>query len=155
MGLDLKALTVKITLAGLLAATGCITTVDHDVRSASRGVAAVDGREEFLMACAACHGADARGAGPAAPALKTPPGDLTRLAERAGGRFPREHVIAVLSGEVHVTAHGSREMPVWSQRFTPSESGATAAASIYTRRWLEALASYLESIQGSRRSGAV
>ncbi len=147
MGRHRNALTVKAAVAVLLLVGGCVAIVDDGVRAGSPAPEAWDGRDEFRDACAACHGADARGAGPAAPALRTPPPDLTRLAERADGRFPREHVIAVLSGEIHITAHGSREMPVWSQRFGPTGYGATAAASIYARRWLETLASYLESIQ--------
>jgi hypothetical protein len=82
-----------------------------------------------------------------APALLVHPPDLTLLAARHGGTFPRDHVIAVVAGENEPAAHGTRQMPVWSQRFEPSASGATAVASAYSRRRIEMLADYLESIQ--------
>jgi len=110
-----------------------------------------EGAQLFREACAACHGEHGTGDGPAADALRTRPTDLTRLAARNAGTFPRDRVIEVIAGERPVTAHGSREMPVWCQRFAPSGSGATAAASIYARRNLERLATYLESIQHSGR----
>ena len=72
--------------------------------------------------------------------------DLTHLAERHGGTFPREYVIAVVAGAPPIAAHGTREMPVWSERFGPP-SGATAAATLYARRRLEMLASYIASLQ--------
>jgi mono/diheme cytochrome c family protein len=98
----------------------------------------------YLRSCAPCHGEDARGTGPVASALKTPPPDLTLLADRHGGRFPRDEVIAIIAGERDIRAHGTREMPVWSQRFG---NGLGAVASVYTRRRLGLLADHLASIQ--------
>jgi len=105
-----------------------------------------EAREAYVRACAPCHGADGRGNGTVAPAPAVRPTDLTRLAAAHGGVFPREHVIAVIAGEEPIDAHGTREMPVWRQRFGPP-SGATAAASLLARRRLELLASYVESLQ--------
>src|SRR5215468_7434075 len=92
-----------------------------------------EGHRAFLRACAACHGTDARGDGPVAPTLRVPPPDLTTLAARHGGRFPRAWVIDVVAGEREIPAHGTRDMPVWSQRFGGG-SGAAAVASIHARR---------------------
>ena len=114
---------------------------------------AVSGREEFTRACASCHGVDGRGDGPAAAALRTAPTDLTLLAERAGGTFPCERFVAVLTGDVPLPAHGSREMPVWSERFAPTDTGAAAAAAIYARRSLQSVTAYVESIQSAGRGG--
>jgi hypothetical protein len=108
---------------------------------------AAEARESYRRACAPCHGSDARGGGPVARALAVPPPDLTGLAERYGGRFPRDLVIDLVAGEREVAAHGTRQMPVWSQRFGPPEHGAPAVASLYARRRLELLADYLESLQ--------
>lgn len=105
-----------------------------------------DGRTSYLRACAPCHGEDGRGDGPVAPALTVSPADLTTLAARHGGDFPREYVIAVIAGERQMPAHGTQEMPVWSQRFGTG-SGASAAASLYARRRLEQLADYVASLQ--------
>jgi hypothetical protein len=74
------------------------------------------------------------------------PPDLTALAARHGGRFPREWVIDVISGEREIPAHGTREMPVWSDRFGPG-SGAAHVASLYARRRAELLADHLQSLQ--------
>src|SRR5512144_687959 len=71
------------------------------------------GEQEFSRNCAVCHGNDGHGNGPAAPALRTPPADLTRIAERRGGKFPDAEIAAKIDGRFEVIAHGSREMPVW------------------------------------------
>ncbi len=105
------------------------------------------GETLYMNRCAVCHGADAKGNGPAARALTSPPTDLTTLAQRHDGAFPREEVIRTLTGERPIAAHGSREMPIWRDCFGPDGSGATAAASIYARQRLEVLADYLQSIQ--------
>ena len=144
-----------LALTGLLACAGCALRLCEscaDTRAPAPDVVAT-GRADFVRACASCHGVDGRGAGPVAAALRTPPGDLTALTQRTGGSFPRERVIRVLTGDLVVTAHGSREMPVWSERFAPSDFAATAAAAIYARWWLETLASYLESIQRPAPAG--
>jgi hypothetical protein len=78
----------------------------------------------------------------------TRPPDPTLLAARYDGTFPSDDVVEVIAGEREITAHGSRAMPIWSQRFGPSE-GATAVASIHTKRRLEMLARYLATPQRS------
>jgi len=67
--------------------------------------------------CAVCHGADAKGNGPAAPALKVAPGDLTLMSRRNGGKFPDFKVHNIIQGDGTVVAHGSREMPIWGDVF--------------------------------------
>lgn len=75
------------------------------------------GAEMFKEYCAVCHGAAAKGDGPAASALKTPPPDLTTLAKRHDGAFPDAYVANVLRNGVQKPAHGSSEMPVWGPLF--------------------------------------
>jgi mono/diheme cytochrome c family protein len=108
-----------------------------------------EGRASYQRACASCHGDDARGWGPVAPALVSAPPDLTTLAVRFGGTFPRGHVIDVIVGRRNVAAHGTGEMPVWGERFGATGPGGVAAA--HARRRLETLADYLESLQGGPR----
>src|SRR3982750_4319698 len=55
------------------------------------------GEEMFSHYCAVCHGADGRGGGPAAAALKTQPSDLTRLSANSGGTYPELRVLETLS----------------------------------------------------------
>jgi mono/diheme cytochrome c family protein len=75
------------------------------------------GRQMFDAYCASCHGQGGIGNGPAAPALKTPPTDLTKLAAMNGGKFPELQVSQSIKGDTTTTAHGSKEMPVWGPVF--------------------------------------
>jgi mono/diheme cytochrome c family protein len=78
----------------------------------------VRGPDLFHAHCAACHGPDGKGNGPAAAALKTKPADLTILAKNNGGNFPTQRVLKFISGDdPSLLAHGSREMPVWGPIF--------------------------------------
>lgn len=56
------------------------------------------GAEDFATVCSGCHGAGGKGDGPAASALAHRPADLTRLAARNGGEFPRLKVMAKIWG---------------------------------------------------------
>jgi mono/diheme cytochrome c family protein len=150
---DARARRGAPTLAALLifatALPGCATREIARSALAPPGPKAIaDAANDFREACAACHGLDARGGGPVAESLRTPPPDLTLLAARHGDIFPSDDVVAVIAGERAISAHGSRAMPIWSQRFGPV-GGATAAASIHTRHRLEMLARYLATLQRS------
>ena len=77
------------------------------------------GKTEFQSSCASCHGADAKGNGPVSGQLKTPPSDLTLLARNNNGVFPTNAVYETIYGSKSVAAHGTREMPIWGERFNP------------------------------------
>jgi mono/diheme cytochrome c family protein len=109
-----------------------------------------EGRDRYRRACASCHGVTGHGDGPVASSLRTPPPDLTTVSARHGGTFPRTLVVAMITGDYPVDAHGTRDMPVWSERF-PDGSGATAAASFYARRRTELIADYIASLQEPSR----
>ena len=107
-------------------------------------IESLEGRDLFRSYCAACHGENARGAGPAASSLKGKVPDLTRIAERRGGTFPLPQVERIITGEETVaTAHGSREMPIWGPIFGQVQRDQNLGK-IRVRN----LAKYLESIQG-------
>jgi mono/diheme cytochrome c family protein len=99
------------------------------------------GTEMYRTWCASCHGAQGKGDGPAAAALKKPPADLTRLAKRNGGKFPTEKVRDYIDGTKAVAAHGSREMPVWGSFFRRTEDERSVTYRVVT------LATYVESLQ--------
>lgn len=101
----------------------------------------------FRRLCASCHGPEAQGDGPVATELRVPPTDLTRLAARQGGVFPRADVADVLTGRRPVAAHGPPEMPVWAQRLGRVGSPAPAAAALHQARLLGALLDHLEAAQ--------
>lgn len=75
------------------------------------------GQQMYRFYCAACHGAEAKGRGPAAALLTNPPPDLTTLSKRHLGAFPREYVTSVLEFGPGVSAHGSSDMPTWGPIF--------------------------------------
>ncbi|MCC7156610.1 MAG: c-type cytochrome [Bryobacterales bacterium] len=106
--------------------------------------AASSPEEMFKSYCASCHGLDAKGKGPAAAALKTPPGDLTTLARANGGKFPELRVLNSISGDSHVPAHGSKDMPVWGSVFRDMASGSPGGE---TQLRLRNLTKYIGSLQ--------
>ena len=77
------------------------------------------GKSEFQSSCASCHGADAKGKGPVSDQLKTPAPDLTMLAKNNNGVFPTDAVYETIDGLKTIPAHGTREMPIWGERFNP------------------------------------
>src|SRR3990172_1216399 len=56
------------------------------------------GPDLYRFYCATCHGRDGKGNGPAAPALKVPPPDLTVLTRRQNGVFPSVDVETIIRG---------------------------------------------------------
>jgi mono/diheme cytochrome c family protein len=101
------------------------------------------GHDLFKFYCATCHGRDGRGAGPVAQSLKIPPPDLTRLARRNSGTFPRTRVEQfITSGEVMTPAHGTAEMPVWGPVFLGLDPSDVRARTRITN-----LVDYIASIQ--------
>jgi mono/diheme cytochrome c family protein len=107
-----------------------------------------DGEELYTELCAVCHGADGKGAGPAAVALKEPVPDLTLLAKHNEGVFPAEGVQKAITGEAGIASHGTTGMPIWGRAFAdsrldfkPFRREALAKQRIFN------LSSYLESIQ--------
>src|SRR5438105_267117 len=75
------------------------------------------GERMYKQFCAACHGPDAKGHGPAASSLKVAPPDLTTLAKRHKGKFPYNYVSSVLNFGPGVSSHGSSAMPMWGPIF--------------------------------------
>lgn len=106
---------------------------------------AASGKEMFDSYCAACHGKDGKGNGPAAGALKVPPADLSQLAKSNGGKFPADHVASVLRFGVENPAHGSKDMPTWGALFSSVDNVSTSDALIQLR--IHNLTKYIESLQ--------
>ena len=104
---------------------------------------ASSGKEMFKSYCASCHGENGQGAGPAAPALKATPSNLTVLSKNNSGKFPSERVMSILRGQATVTAHGNRDMPVWGPVFWHMSQGHEAEV----QQRVVNLTQYLESMQ--------
>src|SRR5579864_2302745 len=112
-----------------LLAFGCFTVFAADEPPAktikkvnAKPTATLNGVDLFKEYCAVCHGAGAKGDGPAADALKKKPADLTQLSRKNGGTFPELHVMNYIKGQDVVAAHGSRDMPVWGTIFSQMSS---------------------------------
>jgi mono/diheme cytochrome c family protein len=103
----------------------------------------VSGHDMYTAYCAACHGTDGKGGGPAASSLKVAPPNLTLLSKGNGGKFPSDRVSAVLNGATELPAHGSKQMPVWGQLFWTVSHG--SAGEVQLR--LQNLSKYIESLQ--------
>ena len=103
----------------------------------------VRGPDLYQAHCAACHGPEGKGNGPAAAALKTKPADLTILAKNNGGEFPSQRVQKFISGDdPSLPSHGSREMPIWGPIFHQIEEDQDLG-----NVRLQNLIKYLETIQ--------
>ena len=81
---------------------------------AAPAVAQDAGRGAQLYAdhCAVCHGAGLRGDGPMAEILVTVPPDLTLIAARYDGVFPRAGIAWTIDGRDPILGHGG-DMPLF------------------------------------------
>ena len=107
---------------------------------------AMSGKDLYQRLCAACHGAEGRGDGPAAASFKVEVPDLTQIARRAGNVYPRERVARIIDGRHIIGAHGSRTMPVWGEDLGRLEIG-NPDAERATRVVIDRLADYLAQLQ--------
>ena len=104
------------------------------------------GKKMYIDYCAPCHGIAGKGDGPAAPALKMPPADLTLLTKNNGGNYPAGYVANVLQFGTSTRAHGSKDMPIWGRLFASlSASYGTARAESALR--INRLSDYIETLQ--------
>lgn len=146
-GMTKRTISWRLTpaLAMTLLATAACAEVRTKSDAASEVVVQI-GRESYLQYCASCHGADGRGGGAVAPALKNPPSDLTHLAARRKGRFVEKEVASLIDGRDMPAVHGTREMPVWGKRFSEKLGGGELGEES-VRGQLLVLIEYLRSIQ--------
>lgn len=95
-----------------------VRTADKRAPQATRLIESLEGPALFQAYCASCHGSDGKGGGPVASELKVAVPDLTRISQKAGGKFPSDRVQRIITGEEPaMAAHGSREMPTWGPIF--------------------------------------
>ena len=132
----LALMTIVILTAPSLAGQGL------GQQTPSIAIDSLAGRDSFDLYCSACHGSGGRGDGPVASALRTRPADLTTLARRNGGAFPRDRVRGFIEGTGRtLAAHGTTEMPIWGPMFRAFESDARV------RERITNLVAHIESLQ--------
>jgi mono/diheme cytochrome c family protein len=130
-------------ILGAILLTISVLAVEGRSANAGKSQSIESGKKLFSQNCASCHGDDAKGAGPAAVALKVQPPDLTQLARQKNGKFPYDDVKKTIAGESSVSAHGSREMPTWGPLFLAMTGENQKAVD----QRITNLADYLKSIQ--------
>ena len=117
------------------------------VKSVSaRPIVSVEGADNFQEYCAVCHGKDAKGDGPAAPAMKVPVPDLTLIAKRHDGKFNPVEIDSIITGtgkSMTTPAHGVETMPIWGEVFRENGSADPAVTKLRVRN----LVAYLRGIQ--------
>jgi len=104
------------------------------------------GKPVFARYCTSCHGVEARGDGPSASALRVPPADLTRIAQRRQGEFPTAEVGRFIDGRFDLPSHGTRDMPIWGTRLAHDIPEPGLGEEV-VRGQIFVLLEYLKSIQ--------
>jgi mono/diheme cytochrome c family protein len=110
------------------------------------------GSVSFDLYCAACHGRFGHGDGPVGPALLTRPADLTTLARRNRGTFPKERLSSYIEGTGRdrlIAVHGKPDMPVWGPTLRELD-GSDGLVSVR----LQNLVAFIESIQAPSQAAA-
>jgi mono/diheme cytochrome c family protein len=104
----------------------------------------VAGSTVYKTYCAVCHGSSGEGDGPLSGSLRVKPPDLTQLARKNGGKFPKEQVVRIVDGRNPVKGHGGADMPVWGDAFKQSREGYSEER---VKEKIEAVVDHLETLQ--------
>jgi mono/diheme cytochrome c family protein len=121
----------------LLAANGSATAAEY---------VAMSGKDLYGRFCASCHGVAGRGDGPVAASFKVEVPDLTLIARRAKGVYPRDRIVRIIDGRHILGAHGTRTMPVWGEDLNRLEIG-NPDSERSTRIIIDRLADYVRMLQ--------
>jgi hypothetical protein len=105
------------------------------------------GELEYQRYCGICHGADGRGQGIMSKYLVIQPPNLRQIAKRSGGNFPFWEIYAKIDGQSEVRGHGTREMPIWGDRFRADAGADGKTAQTQAAGRILGLVFYLQHIQ--------
>ncbi|HEY5755668.1 MAG TPA: cytochrome c [Steroidobacter sp.] len=129
--------TLILSSLGLLASSSVALAADY---------VAMSGKDLYVRFCASCHGETGRGDGPVASSFKVEVPDLTLIAQRAKGAYPRDRIDKIIDGRYIIGAHGTRTMPVWGEELSRLEMG-NPDAERGTRLIIQRLADYVWLLQ--------
>lgn len=137
----MRTMTVALLLTGVFGVTLAAQELRRD-SPVLPGVTA--GAELYRAYCASCHGLDGRGR-PAATSAHLAAPDLTTIARRRDGRFPRDEVrTLIVNGGTHAASHAPTAMPKWGAIFR-----AVAGDDGMAEARVESLLDHLERLQES------
>lgn len=109
------------------------------------------GKAEYEASCALCHGVAGKGDGPYKSALTKAPTDLTQLAKQNAGAYPFNRVYEAIDGRKEIVAHGTRDMPIWGQRYQLAAADYHVDVpydpDVYVRARILALTEYIYRLQ--------
>ena len=113
------AIAIAAVFTGSRTMRGQVAQRDQLSPETVRLIGSLEGPELYKAYCAVCHGANGKGGGPMAQALRTTPADLTTIAARNGGAYPLGKVEKIIAGETQPgSGHGTAAMPVWGPIFS-------------------------------------
>jgi mono/diheme cytochrome c family protein len=100
-----------------------VTVLTINSSASAADYVAMSGKELYTRFCASCHGTSGEGDGKVASSVEVEVPDLTLLARRAKGVYPRDLIVRVIDGRHVTAAHGTRTMPVWGEDLSRAELG--------------------------------
>ena len=136
----IRSILARIALTSLMA-------FGTSTASAQEMEVILGGELEYQNSCAVCHGVDGKGRGLISRFLTVPPPNLTLLSKKNGGTFPFWQTYRTIDGRETVPPHGTREMPVWGDRFRSQAGGNDSASRAQAAGRILALVFYLQYIQ--------
>jgi mono/diheme cytochrome c family protein len=138
-----RSITILALVVVLTAWSGTL-----DKRATAQEMEVILGGEiEYQNYCAVCHGVDGKGQGPMGRFLTVRPADLTLLSKRNSGTFPFWQTYRAIDGREEIRGHGTREMPLWGDRFRSQAGGADRGSRAQAAGRLLGLVFYLQHIQ--------
>ena len=107
------------------------------------------GKDQYMARCAPCHGANGKGAGPAAKQVGATVPDITTYAKRNGGKMPEKQAWAIIDArQLDDRVQQDRAMPVWGHTFkTQARAEERADVEPYVRARIAAVLAYLKTLQ--------
>ena len=135
--LDFRGRSFALLFGGAILAAAAVPAVAQDA-----------GKNEYMVACAICHGESGKGQGPFTELLNIETPGLTGLSAANDGVFPYLEVFQIVDGRTGVRGHGG-PMPIWGERFsaTAQEEFGYFGAEVVTRGRIALLLEYLISLQ--------
>ncbi len=135
---SIRKFIIYVIFGTLLLAWAC-----QNQGTTENAVAAASGEDMYISYCQICHG-NQNEAGPMAEVLKSVPLDLSLIAVRRNGEFPRNEIIKIIDGRSTLQGHRNQEMPIWGKTFKESEG---LESNKKVKEKIELIVDYLESIQ--------